>query len=204
MRDQVVLALTVVGGGDRWAIQGMVPKSEHIASAAAARASQEEAEARTSEAARLEEQLARVKEQLRASRADAARLQAALDETVPRADLAAALAEARACRDGAAACTAEKAALEEQIGRLQRQLRDAQSAAAAQMRATLDDTVPKAELLAARSRADEAEAMLHQQQERHSGILESLRGRCSELQRENDKLLGTLQVEMCLYLSLEI
>lgn len=172
----------------------MVPKSDYITSATAARASQEEAEARASEVTHLEEQLARMKEQLRAARADATRFQVAMDEMVPRSELVAALAEARTGRDEAAAGAAAKLALEEHLARLQRQLRDAQSAAAAQMRATLDDTVPKAELLAARSRTEEAEAMMRQQQERQNEMLESLKERLAALQRENDKLTSTLQV----------
>ena len=192
------LKIFKAGTNDKAAVQGMVPRSDLIAAAAATRADHEEMQARAGEIAQLEEQLARAKEQLRASRAQVSKLEAAAEEMVPRADLMSAMADARVAREEAAARAAEKAETEEQLGRLQRQLRAAQAEAAAHAQTTLDEMVPKVELAAARARADDAEQALRLQTERQNEAMESLKERFAALQRENDKLIGNLQVALAL------
>jgi hypothetical protein len=113
---------------------------------------------------------------------------------VPRTDLLAALAEARAGRDAAAAHAADTSALEEQLARTQRQLRAAQADAAAQMQATLSDMVPRSELVAARARAEEAEEWLREHEERQREATEALKERLAALQRDNDQLTTKVQV----------
>ncbi len=60
--------------------------------------------------------------------------------------------------------------------------------------AALSDLVPRAELVAARSRAEEAEECLRDHEERQRAATEALKEQLAVLQRDNNQLMAKLQV----------
>jgi chromosome segregation ATPase len=75
---------------------------------------------------------------------------------VPRAELLAALAEVRASKDEAQAKGSDLASAEDRLQRAQELLKAAR-AESSQLQAALSSTVPRAELLAAKAKIDEAD-----------------------------------------------
>ena len=104
-------------------LQGMVQQSDLIAAVAAARASSDAADAKAKDMEWQQEQLNQTREQLQAARQEVLRLQASMDDMIPKAELtdfkAAANVEqqdaVKALRQNICSLKLEKIELEQQL-----------------------------------------------------------------------------------------
>jgi hypothetical protein len=172
----------------------MVPRADFIAASTAARVSQEEAQAKTEEVVLLGEELARAKEQLMAARNESARLQAAIGDMVPRAELLAAQSEVRVGRDATVTLAADMAALEEQLSHMQQQYRAAQKESEEKLQAAISNTVARSELSAARARAKKAENDLLENDRQYREAIRQLNEKVDAMEQEKHRLLADMKV----------
>jgi hypothetical protein len=105
---------------------------------------------------------------------------------VPRAELAAAAAEVRASRDEAQARAGDLASAEDRLERAQELLKAAR-AESSRLQAALAGSVPRAELVAAKARVEEADA-------RTEAAREELLAKAKEWEAEESRLRSTMQV----------
>ena len=107
-------------------------------------------------------------------------------DMVGRSELAAALSEAKACREEAAAKTRTVQGLEEQLGRLGEQLRDAQAA--------LREMVPQTELTSALTKLAAADEAASVTSEQHREEVSKLKAALAMKQSEASSLRAVVQV----------
>ena len=107
-------------------------------------------------------------------------------DMVGRSELAAALSEAKACREEAEAKTRTVQGLEEQLGRLGEQLRDAQAA--------LREMVPQTELTAALTKLAAADEAASVTSEQHREEVSKLKAALAMKQSEASSLRAVVQV----------
>jgi chromosome segregation ATPase len=110
----------------------------------------------------------------------------ALQSMVPRAELVAALAEVRASRDEAQAQASDLASAEDRLQRAQELLKAAR-AESSRLQAALAGSVPRAELLAAKAKIEEADM-------RTQAARDELHARLKEWEAEESRLRSTMQV----------
>ena len=111
---------------------------------------------------------------------------ATLQGMVPRAELVTALAEVRASKDDAMAKASDLASAEDRLQRAQEQLR-AVRAEFSLLQATLAGSVPRAELLAARAKVEEADL-------RTQAARDELQAKLKEWEEEAARLRTAMQV----------
>jgi hypothetical protein len=105
---------------------------------------------------------------------------------VPRAELVAALAEVRASKDDALAKASDLASAEDRLQRAQ-ELLQAARAESSQLQATLSGSVPRAELLVAKGKLEEAEM-------RTQAARDELQAKLKEWEAEASHLRVAMQV----------
>ena len=104
---------------------------------------------------------------------------------MPRSELLAALAEAKAASEEAGAREAQVQGLEDQLARTKELVKAAQLA--------MGDMVPRAELLAVKARVDEAEAAIRASGERQRESMEALKEQARQYQGEIEELKAAMQ-----------
>jgi hypothetical protein len=174
----------------------MVPRADLIAASNSARASQEEAQTKTGELVLLEEELARTKVQLVAARTESLRLQATVEDMVPRAELLAAQSEVRISKDATEALAADMAVLEDQLNHMQKQYRAAQKDYEEKLQAVVNNTVPRSEFAAARARAKKAEDDLQENNRQHCDEIGLLHEKLEGVERERHQLAADMKVSI--------
>ncbi len=105
---------------------------------------------------------------------------------VPRSELQAAQAEAKASREEAEAGARDMDALQQQLARAKEQCKAEQAA--------ISEMVPRSELAAAKAREEEAAALARGAHERHREAATKLEARLSAMEEELDQLRATLKV----------